>query len=144
MARLFSSETLKPNICFAFFILEEGHPGYFALNHQQLLENGIVDEVGNFTSVNLFELSKALGKYIFNGDYKLKFLDKIDNFIEQGEFSEIELLYLKLRRNNYKEFFFDFPTGEVEYTVGSYHCVDEMHSLIGRAIVMDCLGWVMN
>lgn len=142
LARLLSKEDQKPNVCFAFFTLEEGHPGYFAHKYNQLLESGIIDANNNFTDVGIFDLSIALSRFLDQDDTKKKTLELIDDFIAQGDFSEKESLYLSIFRESYHTFSSTSPTGKASYTLGSHHFAEEMHDLIGHVIVMDCLGWV--
>lgn len=142
LARLFSLEHSKPNICFAFFTLEEGHPGYFAYLQNKLIENGMIDENGNFTSLKLLRLANSLQKFIRENHQEKKNIDLVEEFIKQGEFSDREALYLSIRRDGFEAFAKDSPTGKGYWLCGSRHFVDEMHELIGKAIIMDCMGWV--
>ena len=142
LARLFSLEHTKPNICFAFFTLEEGHPGYFAYLQNKLIENRMVDENGNFTSLKLLELANSLQKFIRSDRQGKNIIALVEEFIKQGAFSDREALYLRIRKDSYEAFDKDSPAGKGFWLWGSRHFVEEMHELIGKAIVMDCMGWV--
>jgi len=66
----------------------------------------------------------------------------LEDFIEQGEYSDREALYLNIRKDGMKTFAGDLLVGQGGGLCGSHHFVEEMHGLVGKAIIMDCMGWV--
>lgn len=144
LARILALQENKPNVGFAFFTLEEGHPGFFEHKHKLLVEHNLIEENGEFSSALLLELSKELQRFLKRQDRKNPYPDNLEAFLKQREFYSDESLYLSILLDSYREYAIDSPEGRATYPVGSHHFVDEFLPYIGRAIVMDCVGWVGN
>ncbi len=141
LARLISIQHDKPNIGFVFFTLEEGHPGYYEKRHRLLFEHEIIDAHGTLVSASLVETTADLQNFLKqnpSGTYS----ERLQRFSESQTLGAKELQYLSILGEVHKEFSAVSPTGKPNYTVGSHHFVEAMHAVIGRALVMDCLGWV--
>lgn len=142
LAKLFSIQTDKPKICFAYFTLEEGHPGYYESLHHRLIGNQILDARLEFTSASLLETAEALRVYIAKQKTGTKYTDCIDAFMALGSYGAKETLYLETLKAVHQDFLAVSPVGKANYTVGSHEFVETMHTLIGRAMILDCVGWV--
>lgn len=148
LARLLSRSTHRPNVCFAFFTLEEGHPGYFAERHHLLVDRGLADEQGVFASIELLELSKAVQAYSRAQNNKTTYIEDLEAIMTghalgaDRHFSDMEQSYLEILMSTARSYTEDSPVGRANYTVGSHHFVEDYGQHIGRALILDCVGWI--
>jgi hypothetical protein len=144
LARLLSQHPLEKRICFAFFTLEEGHPGYFIEKHNLLKENHYMDGEGNFKDIDMFEFSKKVDKYLKGRDKSLPYYKSLEEYINRNTLQEYHEKFLKLKIQVDKKYTDLSPLCRPSYTVGSYEFVKAFAKSIEHAYIFDCLGWIKS
>ena len=107
-----------------------------------MLKHQIIDQNGFFSSAALVDFSSDLQNFMKAQDRNRPYAERILQFQSQRDASPQEQLYLSILVETFAEFSEQTPHQSPNYTIGSHHFVEEMHDIIGRALILDCVGWV--